>query len=157
MRRLTLAALGGLAVVLLSGSPAHAWFRHHHMVYGGYGQPVAAPVSPLGFGQILQGIQLVTGIVGDIRGMQQGGQQQQQQQPARCIVSSDVVQSMNRSGDTLDNVVNLVNALAQGDEKTKKFRDPKYPDLNKPLEKAKATSGSGGGSGTKLEGPPPHE
>jgi hypothetical protein len=142
MRRSALKVLGGLALVMASGSPAQAWTKHK-LVYGvpWYVQP-AAPVSPLGFIQVLQGVQLAQGLLGGLQSSQGQqllhlvlgnllGQQPGTQQPAACKVSQDVVDSLDRVDKALDDIVTKTNALTKG------FRDPRFPDVNKPIEVAK--------------------
>jgi hypothetical protein len=152
MRRLTVAMLGGLLTVLLSGSPAHALFRHHHAAY----TPVVGgvPASPFGFQQVLQGVQLLHLLVGDQR---QGGGGGQQQPAARCVVSGDVVQSLNNTDKTLESATNSLNTLTDPAAKFR-FRDPKFEkDVNKPIEKPKTGAGSGGsGDGGHLTPPGAH-
>jgi hypothetical protein len=109
------------------------------------------PANPIGFLQVVQGLQLLHLFVGDL---QQGRQQDRSQQPApQPKVSSDVVETLNRVDTALDDLVKKTNALLQGEEKTgtKKFRDPKYPEVNKSIEVVKpkdhttASDSKGGG------------
>jgi hypothetical protein len=127
-----------------------------------YGQPVA-PVNPFGFQQVFQGLQLVQGFLGSPPGQQLlhevhllvgdlPGRRTQQPTPS-CNVSSDVVETLKRVDDALEDIVKKTNALTQGDEKTKKFRDPKYPEVNKPIEVVKPKGGTTATDGVKLKVP----
>src|SRR5207244_4825170 len=109
---------------------------HHGGGY--YAQPMMpmAPVAPITPLQILQGLQLLHGF-GILLHDQRAGDGDRTP-PPHCTVTQDVVDSLKRIDDNLDDVVKKTNLLTAGDPKDKKFkgfRDPKYQDeVSKPVE-----------------------
>jgi hypothetical protein len=142
-------ALGGLTVLLATGSQASAnghilfhplqWFHHHH---GQQGMP-GSSVSPITPGQIANGLQLAQGGLQLLQGFFGGNNQQQQNTPQPPPVDPAVFTSLGKSEKTLTGTITGVNALLA---KVRK-QDTRYTTDNLPDVPALATTPASGGAG----------